>query len=207
MAYLVDLEACQARVKSKGSRGEQTVGLTIAEGFRFLADPSDLLIAAGSILVSAMAAPTGLAPAPNKRCWLTPSRSPLSVGGLGISAKGERVCCSVARSFLVSCFEHNARMNDALNATFWVEEGIIVGRTPGQSKDGLPLELFAPGDGWLGPFIWLAEHLASMPSSKHDWPQIISCLHQPGQYGQIGRASSLGQVVASNIVNVYQTYT
>ncbi len=35
---------------------------------------------------------------------------------------------------------------------------------------GVPLELFAPAEGWLGPLDWLAEHLAEMGDRKHAVP-------------------------------------
>ncbi|KAL3917142.1 MAG: hypothetical protein SGPRY_006520 [Prymnesium sp.] len=95
MAHLVDLEACRARVKSRGSRGGQTVGLTIAEGFHFLADPCGLPIA--------QRAQAWFPPWPPRRLWLLSRRDmrhsgslPLGVqcqlaGALAISAEGERV--------------------------------------------------------------------------------------------------------------------
>ena len=60
----------------------------------------------------------------------------------------------MARAFLVSCFLHHTRLNDALGTTLWIDEespeGVVRGAVV-QTKDGLPLQLYAPAEGWLGP--------------------------------------------------------
>ena len=185
VGHLVDLEARRARAKAKGSRGGQTVGATIAEGFRFLADPCGLPINANTKLVSAMAAPTALAPSSRRHAGSLP---------LGVQCQLEHIAAqpedgvsrSVARSFLLTSFAHHIRMNDALNASIWLEDDVIVGRTSVRSKDGIPLEVFAPAEGWLGPFNWAEEHLASMPSSRHVWPDFSA---SRGKYGQLAHAT------------------
>ena len=68
---------------------------------------------------------------------------------------------------LLACLAHGVRANDALNATLWLEGDVIVGRTTVRSKDGLPLGLFAPAHGWLGPWHWAAEHIAAMEARGH----------------------------------------
>ena len=46
-------------------------------------------------------------------------------------------------------FAHNTRVNDALNAKLFADESgqVIRGQTTVRSKDGLPLNLYAPAEG------------------------------------------------------------
>ena len=79
----------------------------------------------------------------------------------------------VARSFLVAAFAHNTRINDALAAEVWANESapwVIRGRTTVRSKDGLPLELHAPAEGYLGRWEWWPLHVAALAGRKHVLP-------------------------------------
>ena len=96
--------------------------------------------------MSAMAAPTAVVPVPRRHAGSLPLGVQCQLEHLA-SQPQESVAGSLARSFLISCLAHHVRMNDALNSTIWIEDGVIIGRTSVRSKDGLPLELFAPAEG------------------------------------------------------------
>ena len=97
---------------------------------------------------------------------------------LGVQCQFEHVAAqstwSVIRTFaratLITSLAHGLRFNDALNAVVWIEGDVLVGRTTVRSKDGLPLGLFAPAEGFLGPWPWVAEHLAEMEGRAHAIP-------------------------------------
>ena len=91
---------------------------------------------------------------------------------------------------------HHVRLNDALNAIIFPDEDepskVIRGKTKTRSKDGLPLELYAPAEGWLGPFHWLESHIEEMQGREHAIPGIIA-----PRKGDIARACGLAPGVAS----------
>ena len=173
VASIIRDESRRALARQKGSRGGDTVGSVIADGFRFLAESCRLPIeGVDSALVRAVAAPTALIPASRRHAGSLPLVIQLQLEHLAMSP-ARSVCRSLARSFLISTFIHHIRMNDALNARIWLEGDVILGITSVRSKDGIPMELFAPSEGWLGPLSWVADHLESMPTSLHVWPDFI----------------------------------
>ena len=90
----------------------------------------------------------------------------------------------VARCFLLATFVHNTRLNDALNTELRIDElepeAVVRGTTHDPSKDGLPLELYAPAEGWLGDFTWYREHMREMEGREHAMPAFAG--------GKAGRA-------------------
>ena len=62
----------------------------------------------------------------------------------------------MARALLVACVIHHVRLNDALNARLFTDEldpaGVVRGRTTLKGRRPKPVELYAPAEGWLGPF-------------------------------------------------------
>ena len=48
------------------------------------------------------------------------------------------------------------------------------GSTSVSSKDGLPLEMYAPACGWLGPILWVVDHLRDLGARKHAVPDYWS---------------------------------
>ena len=72
------------------------------------------------------------------------------------------------------CFLHSIRLNDALNAKVHPDEvsprSVVRGVTVAKSKDGMPLELYAPAEGYLGPLRWLQAHLHEMQGRQHAMP-------------------------------------
>ena len=78
-----------------------------------------------------------------------------------------------ARELLTKSTVQHVHLNDALNAQTWVDASdttVILGCTTTRSKDGMALDLFAPADGWLGPFGWWLEHAAEMRARGGAWP-------------------------------------
>ena len=184
VATIVVAETARAAEAARGSRGGATVGGTIRDGFLFLQGVVGLPVDANGRLVESVAeAPAGAADAP---AGGNPVKHAASLP-LGVQCQFEHEAAvpstarRFARCFLVACLVHGVRANDALNANLWLEDGIIVGRTTVRSKDGLPLGLFAPGEGWLGPFDWLEEHFREMESEgrAHSIPDFSPALSAP----------------------------
>lgn len=187
ISTIIVAEAARAAAAARGSRGGATVGGTIRDGFLFLQSVVGLPIDARGRLVESVAeAPVGAADVP---AGGSPVKHAASLP-LGVQCQFEHEAASpvpstvrrFARCFLVACLVHGVRANDALNATVWLEDGLIVGRTTVRSKDGLPLGLFAPGEGWLGPFGWLEEHFLEMEAEgrAHAIPDFSPALSAPG---------------------------
>jgi len=177
VASIVKAEQTRASAAGTGSQGGATVGGSILDGFALLADcgvpvPSD------GVLLEAAAKPQG----PRK------ARPRGHAGSLpiGVQCQLEYVAAAteasalrtLARAILVSSFVHNVRLNDALNAKLFADERspriIIRGRTAVASKDGIPLELYAPAEGWLGPFEWYEEHLEQFDGLEYSVPEYCS---------------------------------
>ena len=167
-------EARRARLAASGSRGGATVAATVRDGFLFLEQVLRMPIEASSPLVEAAVLPAAdQAMKPPRHAGSLPLKVQLQLEELARAATPSMVR-TMARCLLVSCLVHHVRLNDALNAIVWPDEvdptGVVRGRTTVASKGGVPLELFAPAEGWLGPLDWLAEHLAEMGDRKHAVP-------------------------------------
>ena len=69
-------------------------------------------------------------------------------------------------------------MNDALNCELFPDErdpaGVVRGRTRVRSKRSLPIQLYAPAEGFLGTFWWLEDHLAEIAGWKYCLPAFKS---------------------------------
>ena len=172
IASIVLAEATRAQSASAGgSRGGKTVGRTIQEGFLALQKVARLPIEADDPLVDAAArfdAGGG-----------DSSGTEISQAGslpLGVQCQLEwlasrpewSVARVTARSFLCGPFANACRLNDGLNARLWLgADGSIEGTTTVRSKDGVPLRLHAPAEGFLGPWGWLPEHMREMQSRPH----------------------------------------
>ena len=81
---------------------------------------------------------------------------------------------TMARALLLACVVHHVRLNDALNAQLFADErdptGVVRGRTILKGRKPKPVELYAPAEGWIGPFAWLGEHLEEMGERMHAIP-------------------------------------
>ncbi|KAL3918663.1 MAG: hypothetical protein SGPRY_005927 [Prymnesium sp.] len=169
VASIIRDESRRALARQKGSRGGKTVGSVIADGFRLMAESYRLPIeGVDSALVRAVATPTALTPASRRHAGSLPLVIQLQLTHLAISP-ARSVCRSLARSFLISTFIHHIRMNDVLNARIWLKGDAILGVTSVRSTDGA----IAPLEGWLGALSWVADHLESMPTSLHVWPDFV----------------------------------
>ena len=178
VADIVGAELDRARGEKKGSKGGLTVGKTILEGFAALQDVVGLPIEADHALAVAAAQPTreeqeASALKPGNHAGSMPIKLQLQLETLAAAQTGS-VARTVARAFLVACFCHHVRRNDALNAIIFPDEedpaGVIRGRTLLKGKPPKTCELYAPAEGWLGPFTWLGEHLTEMAGRPHALP-------------------------------------
>ena len=174
VAALLNRERMRAAAAGKGTCGGATCAPRLQKGLRFLQDVCHLPIEADTDLAEAAAEWD------NPLQQATPRRHAASlplviqmqcehVASYGTNAVGR----AVARAFLVAAFAHNTRVNDALNATLWSIESdpmVVRGITTVRSKDGLPLYLYAPAEGYLGPYGWWPEHDRLMRDRGHALP-------------------------------------
>lgn len=194
VAQIVRREGLRARAAGRGSQGGSTVAKTIADGFVFLQTGIGLAIEAACPLVQAVTEvrQTALPRAP-KHAASMPLCIQLQLETLAAAMQWS-VARVLARCFLTGCFAHHTRLNDTLNAVLQADgedpAGVIFGATTTRSKDGLPLFLYAPAEGWLGPWDWYPAHLAEMAGRAHAVPDYVS---RPARCPQ--RASGLAEGV------------
>ena len=173
-ATVVQAEADRAARAARGSRGGATCAERVRKGLLFLRRACRLDIDAEDELVEEVARPedTGQQARPRSHAASLPLCVQLQLETLA-NGPAESVPRFLARSFIVSAFAHNTRINDALSAQVWADESspwVIRGRTTVRSKDGLPLELFAPAEGYLGRFQWWPMHAAALAGRRHVIP-------------------------------------
>jgi hypothetical protein len=155
VASIVLREARRAQQGGGTSQGGRTVGATIADGALFAQRVLQLPVAADDPLVEAAARmqldETTIGDrAPMAQAASLPLGFQLQLETLAADPVESPVRFS-ARGLLVTACAHGVRANDALNARVWLEpDGTLGGRTHVRSKDGLPLSLHAPAEGWLG---------------------------------------------------------
>jgi len=177
VAYIVRGEATRAASAGVGSRGGATVGGTVRDGALLLMQVG-LPIRADGLLVEAAAMRAGpRVAAPRSHAGSLP---------IGLQCQFEfvaggqypTVLRTMARAFLVSSLLVSVRLNDALNSKPLVDEidpdGVVRGVATVASKDGMPLNTFAPALGWLGPLWWLSDHVAEMAGRGHAVPDYSS---------------------------------
>jgi hypothetical protein len=180
VAQVVAADFARARREAIGSKGGASVGNTIREGFIALQDLVGLPIDARHPLVEAAAEPPPDMKAQLELTVLKQAASlPLCVQlqlETYAARKAWSVARTIARALLTACVVHHIRLNDALNAVLLVDERLPAGVCRARAvlkagkKSAKPIELYAPAAGWLGPFTWLAEHLAEMAGRKHAIP-------------------------------------
>lgn len=176
VASVVLAEVERARSGSAGSQGGATVGPSAREGFLLLQQLGAPVSAEGPLVEAASAAHVGDAIVrPRKHAGSLPLGIQCQLEHLA-SLKEWSVNRTLARAFLVTLFAQSIRMNDALNAQAWADGGVIAGRTTCRSKDGLPLELYAPAGGYLSDWAWAADHLAEMSRRRHAIPDFSAGL-------------------------------
>jgi hypothetical protein len=176
VAYVVSTELERATTSGTGSKGGRTVGTTILDGFTFL-QAIGMPIAADSPLAKAAAAPPEGCKAGPRRCaGSLPLKIQLQLETLA-AASAWSVQRTIARCFVASCLVHHTRLNDALGTVLWLDDeapdDVVRGRVE-STKDGSPLELFAPAEGWLGRLSWLREHVAELGARAHSMPAFAS---------------------------------
>ena len=195
VAHVVRSELARAMAASSGSQGGRTVGTTFRDGFLFLEEVG-LPIDAKGLLVEAASQQTG----PR----VARPRSHAGSFPIGVYCQVEHVASgppsamrTIARSIVMTAANHCVRLNDSLNAKLFADafdpSGVMRGTTAVASKDGLPLEMYAPACGWLGPIRWVAEHLLDLEGREHAMPDYYS---KPA-----GTPSSPGTVLLSGVAS------
>ena len=177
IAEIVLAELARAIRAGTGGRGGATVGTTIQSGFAFLQKLGLPVVADHPVVLAAAVPPPSSEPRRLKHAGSMPLKIQLQLETLA-AAKKWSVARTIARALLVSSFIHHVRLNDALNNRMSADEyhpdEVVRGCTTVSSKDGLPLELYAPAEGWLGPLDWLGEHMREMGERRHALPAFES---------------------------------
>ena len=173
VAATIEHERMRAARAAKGSRGGATCAERARKGMLFLQQVCGLRVAAEGQLAAAAAQPDSLGAAqPRRHAASLPLCIQMQLEHVAAGPEPS-VARTVARAFLVAAFAHNTRLNDALNAKLWADESdlhVIRGRTTVRSKDGLPLNLFAPAEGYLGAWAWWPAHARDMADRPHAMP-------------------------------------
>ena len=178
LAAVVRAEMERARASGRGSQGGRTVGKSVRDGFLFLQRVLSAPLMADTVFVEQAAVPPPDAlPRVRRHAGSIPIKVMLQLEHVANLSEWS-VARVMARAFLVSCAVHHIRLNDALNAILYEDqidpENVICGRTKVRSKDGVPLELFAPAEGFLGKFTWFSEHFSEMKGREHAIPSFHS---------------------------------
>ena len=179
VADIVSAERERAASAARGSRGGITVGKTILEGFVALSTVAGLPIQASGPNVEAAAEPdqvTAVAAAlvPTRQAGSLPLKFQVQLETLA-KAPDWSVARVAARCFLASCFVHHIRLNDALNGVLILDEKspslVIRGRAVLKARRPAKMvELYAPAEGWTGPFAWVEEHVEELGAREHAFP-------------------------------------
>ena len=159
--------------EAKGEPGGASVGMSSRAGFLFLEKAALMDVPASSPLVLAAAQPPEGAARQVRHAGSMPLKLQMQLEAVA-AGRAWSVARVIARALLVACLVHHVRLNDALNALVYADEAepdaVVRGRTKVRSKDGLPMQLYAPAEGFLGPLSWLGSHLAEMSDRKHAVP-------------------------------------
>jgi hypothetical protein len=172
VAAVIERERMRAALQAKGSRGGVTCAERARKGLLFLQQVCCLPVAAEGQLARAAAEPDAQPAAqPRRHAASLPLCIQMQLEHVAADATWS-VARVVARCFLAAAFAHNTRVNDALNAKLFADESgqVIRGQTTVRSKDGLPLNLYAPAEGYLGEWTWWRAHAAEMVSRPHAMP-------------------------------------
>ena len=177
-AEIVRKELDAAMARGVGGQGGRTVGQAFVDGFAALRnaglpfpDPKLALIVAAAI----PRGPRVVMPKRHAGSFPIGVRCQLEHLAGSLEWEGVGVVWPLSRAFLLSSLVHDIRLNDALNAKLRPDErdpeGVVRGSTVlTASKDGMPLQLYAYAEGWLGPLWWLGEHLDMMADRGHAIP-------------------------------------
>ena len=95
---------------------------------------------------------------------------PLPTDGVGppVAVTARDIVVHFARSFLAAGLDHSLRVGEGMRVELQVdaeEPAHVMRALAWIAKDGSPLECFAPAEGILGEYEWLARHLAACEAS------------------------------------------
>ena len=176
VADIVRGELERAQGEATGSQGGNTVGGTVRDGFLWLQEVAGQPIDAKNALVEAAAqAEAGDTPNDVRHAGTLPIAVQCAFEEVAVE-KQWSVHRTIARSLLCTVFAHHIRCNDALNTRIFPDErdptGVLRGRTRVRSKKSPPIQLYAPAEGFLGPYEWLEEHLRELDGLKYCLPAV-----------------------------------
>lgn len=168
----------KARTRGSGSQKGATVGHKLRETFIYAAEKLLWPIEVPRVVLNAAAPkPTllkrskaGTLPL-GAKCQL----EHLARGGPidGVSAEAGRVCTFYARSLLAAGIDQSLRVAEGARIELCADPedpgGVMYGHAY-VGKDGAPMDVYAPAEGFLGRYQWYAEHLAECVKGGQVFP-------------------------------------
>jgi hypothetical protein len=185
----------RATLEASGAQGGGSVGPAFRTTLVFMATVLHFQIEVGDGLVRS-AVPKYI-----------PAKGGRRAGSLPIKLKCQLECLAkasewsvarfYARSFLAYGLDVGMRVAEGVRITPFPDEedprGVIRARVA-ETKQGLPLELYAPASGFLGPYMWVLEHVAEvLEMGEQVFPEYTGAW---GCYSKISLAVSLVPEVA-----------
>ena len=79
-----------------------------------------------------------------------------------LTPEARAVVCFYARSFLAAGLDQSVRIAEGVRVELWPDDGDPHGVMRGHAymgKDGAPIDLYAPAEGFLGTYEWWPDHL------------------------------------------------
>jgi len=163
-ALLISGEHRRATSAGRGSRGGATVGDDFCKVLIFMCDNLGFPVDLDGAVVAGAAPKAKEGGGRRSVAAMCSPRAYFLLEHLAATAGMLIVLCFYARSLLLAAL-NGIRLQDAERISFFADEldpsGIIRGRAP-ISKDGEPLNVYAPAQGPSGPILWLEEHLAAI---------------------------------------------
>ena len=119
----------------------------------------------------------------------------------GLADGAIQVTAFYARSLLVAGLDHSVRVAEGARVELTVDSAEPYGVSRGvaylggHTKERVPLEVFAPAEGILGPYEWFPNHLTDVLARGHAFP---AWTKPRGSKGEIAKAAGLiaGKVAA-----------
>ena len=173
VASVCKAEGDRATREAVGSRGGQSVYLSTYEGFVFLSTHARMPIAVDGDM------PTSSIPPPQKGAAHHAGSLPVPAycQAESVAARAQPSCYRYfCRSVLCVPAGNSTRLIDAIRGKL-LEDAVspahvIYARSP-LTKDGDLIDLNCPAEGFLGPYTWLAEHIADVTREGYLFPDFI----------------------------------
>ena len=207
---IINLEHVQALARGRGSKGGRSKGNSVREDFHLAATvlgwPIDVseasLKAAAPRPETGMNTKAGTCPLAAK-CqleWFAAGNVPTEFTtpdgeALALSTIVRQICQFYSRSLLAAGIDQGIRLGEGVSVSMSVDdeepEDVMRG-VAALGKDGAPIEICAPAEGFLGHYDWWPEHLKEM----HAFGQVFPEWQRPhGSKGSILKAGPLSAFV------------